>query len=219
MVHSEERPATETNRMNTQACDVVSDTGNEGAEKSRDSSDEEWCTVATGGALIPPANFGMIEKDLTRSGMPNELNFPFLERLQLRTMVYLAPDEVPPQLESFIDDQNIELLVLQPDDDEVAAQWRPISEDIVLRALGAMLDVSKYPIHIMCNGGRHRTGTVIGCVRRLQRWRLSAIFEEYQMYATAKGRLANEQFIELFDTDLVYIPPNAPSWLPTPGPP
>ena len=38
-------------------------------------------------------NFGMIEEDLYRSGQPNELNFPFLEKLGLKTVVFLAPEE------------------------------------------------------------------------------------------------------------------------------
>jgi tyrosine-protein phosphatase OCA1 len=42
---------------------------------------------------IPPGNFGMIEEELYRSGQPNELNFPFLESLHLKTIIYLAPDE------------------------------------------------------------------------------------------------------------------------------
>lgn len=35
----------------------------------------------------------MIEEDLYRSGQPNELNFPFLEKLGLKTVVWLAPEE------------------------------------------------------------------------------------------------------------------------------
>ena len=44
-------------------------------------------------SFIPPQNFGMVECDLYRSGAPTELNFPFLEKLQLRKIIYLAPDE------------------------------------------------------------------------------------------------------------------------------
>jgi len=43
---------------------------------------------------IPPVNFGMVEVDLYRSGHPNELNFPFLEKLKLKTIIYLAPEEM-----------------------------------------------------------------------------------------------------------------------------
>ncbi|CAO3660008.1 unnamed protein product [Rhizopus microsporus] len=43
--------------------------------------------------FIPPVNFGMIEEDLYRSGQPNELNFPFLEKLGLKTIAWLALEE------------------------------------------------------------------------------------------------------------------------------
>ena len=68
---------------------------------------------------------------------------------------------------------------------------------------------------VMCNLGRHRTGTIVGCLRKLQRWNLTSIFEEYRRYAGPKVRVLNEQFIELFDTDLVRLPPpiNRPKWL------
>jgi tyrosine-protein phosphatase OCA1 len=49
-------------------------------------------------------------------------------------------------------------------------------------------------------------------MRKLQRWNLTSIFEEYRRYAGPKVRLLNEQFIELFDTDLVGIPTNKPKW-------
>ncbi|PXF45187.1 hypothetical protein BWQ96_05088 [Gracilariopsis chorda] len=173
----------------------------------------DYCYVSVGGSLIPPTNFGIVEEDLYRSGMPNELNFPFLERLQLRTIIYLASDEVSDKLLDFIDDQGIELMHLAQDD-EIPTPWKPISEETVLSAMELLLNTSTYPVFIMCSQGRHRTGTVVGCLRKLQRWSLSSIFEEYHRHADGKGRLVNEQFIELFDTDLINIPStNIPKWL------
>ena len=68
----------------------------------------------------------------------------------------------------------------------------------------------------MCSSsGRHRTGVVVGCFRKLQHWALSAIFGEYRRYAGTSGGgrggtsdmmnelMMNEQFIELFDIELV----------------
>ncbi|KAJ5072004.1 tyrosine-protein phosphatase oca1-related [Anaeramoeba ignava] len=103
--------------------------------------------------LIPPINFGMVEDDLYRSGFPNELNFPFLEKLALKTIISLGPEDLPQKC------------------------------------------------------------TLIGCLRKIQRWNLATIFEEYRRFAGSKVRLNNEQFIELFDTDLVQIPEEPPSWL------
>ncbi|ORY49869.1 putative tyrosine phosphatase family protein [Rhizoclosmatium globosum] len=151
---------------------------------------------------IPPINFGCVEVDLYRSGQPNELNFPFLERLNLKTVVFLAPEEPNQRFLNFIDDQEIafhHLGLLNAS----ANAWDPISEEVVLESLELILDPKNYPLMVMCNLGRHRTGTVIGCLRKLQRWNLTSIFEEYRRYAGPKVRILNEQFIELFDTDLV----------------
>ncbi len=50
-------------------------------------------------------NFGIVKKDVMQSGMPNELNFPFLERLQLRKTMCLSAKEVPDPPLNFIDDK------------------------------------------------------------------------------------------------------------------
>ena len=76
-----------------------------------------------------------------------------------------------------------------------------------------MLDLSSYPLLVMCNLGRHRTGTLIGCLRKLQRWSLTSVLEEYRRHACAKSRHLNEQFIELFDIDLVRVPEHSPPQL------
>ena len=112
----------------------------------------------------------------------------------------------------------------------------PITEEVVLEALEIILNPRSYPMIVMCNLGRHRTGikrqfsfmlfslqikffsflnkgTIVGCLRKLQKWNLTSIFEEYRRYAGPKVRVLNEQFIELFDTDLVRVPVNRPKWL------
>jgi tyrosine-protein phosphatase OCA1 len=161
--------------------------------------------------FIPPINFGLVENKLYRSGQPNELNFPFLEKLGLKSIVFLAPEEPNNRFLNFIDDQGIELHHLGHSLN--SNQFDPISEEVVLEALELMTDQSNYPLMVMCNQGRHRTGTVVGCLRKLQRWNLTSIFEEYRRMAGPKVRLLSEQFIELFDIDLVTQPSNKPDWL------
>lgn len=43
--------------------------------------------------LLTQQNFGLVEEDLYRSGQPNEVNFPFLEKLKLRAVVYISPED------------------------------------------------------------------------------------------------------------------------------
>jgi tyrosine-protein phosphatase OCA1 len=58
----------------------------------------------------------------------------------------------------------------------------------------------------MCRTGRYLSGVVIGCFRKLHKWSLVSIFEEYRRFAGSKFQQQNEQFIELFDVDLVAVP-------------
>jgi len=188
---------------------------------------------------IPPPNFGHVEDDLYRCGQPSALNFPFLAKLKLHTIIYLAPESPTQQFLNFIKDQDINLVHLggykgslaqmnnnnnsfaddQQDDGESAASSTPVqhqphhahdndneqdahlynasthqgkkqnaaavqrqkqqqvsqqqsafyssqyntmglvSEELVIEALNIILDPSKYPMAVMCNLGRHRTGT------------------------------------------------------------
>ncbi|KAJ6397206.1 hypothetical protein OIU77_022111 [Salix suchowensis] len=45
----------------------------------------------------------------------------------------------------------------------------------------------------------HRTGCRVGCLRKLQRWCQSSIFDEYQRHAAAKASVSDQRFMELFD--------------------
>ena len=155
-------------------------------------------------SFIPPPNFGYIEPDLYRSAVPNEMNFTFLQTLHLKTVIYLSLDAPSVLFLEFLKENNIELV--QISDTEFKGVLQRISEHFVIEALRSILNPKAYPILVMCNLGRHRTGTVIGCLRRLQKWSLSAIFDEFRRFTNAKSSPQHEQFIELFDTELVEIP-------------
>lgn len=161
------------------------------------------------GILIPPQNFGIVEEHLYRSGQPTELNFPFLEKLRLRKIIHLAPEEPPAEFLVWMDEQRMELVRLGGDPGKLSP-WAPVSEEVVVEGLRLVLDPSSYPLLVTCNLGRHRTGTLIGCLRKLQHWSLTCVLEEYRRHASSKSRHLNEQFIELFDIDLVQVPAHCP---------
>ncbi|URD95930.1 Tyrosine phosphatase family [Musa troglodytarum] len=74
-----------------------------------------------------------------------------------------------------------------------------IPEDTIREALKVVLDVRNRPLLIHCKRGKHRTGCVVGCLRKLQRWCLTSIFDEYRRFAAAKARISDQRFIERFD--------------------
>lgn len=162
--------------------------------------------------LIPPPSFGWVENAIVRSGQPNPINFPFLNQLGLSRIIWLAPEDPSPDFLQWATEQEVQFIHLGMKDSD-RTPWAGVSEDTILAALSLLLDVNVTRTAIMCGLGRHRTGTLVACLRKLQRWNLTAIFEEYRRYAGNKVRLMNEQFIELFDTDLVRVSDAKPSWL------
>ncbi|XP_022867581.1 putative tyrosine-protein phosphatase OCA1 [Olea europaea var. sylvestris] len=74
-----------------------------------------------------------------------------------------------------------------------------IPEDKIREALKVVLDVKNHPLLIHCKRGKHRTGCLVGCLRKLQRWCLTSVFDEYQRFAAAKTRVSDQRFMELFD--------------------
>lgn len=43
------------------------------------------------------------------------------------------------------------------------------------KVLRDILDPSNHPLLIHCNKGKHRTGSVVGCLRKIRDWSLSSI--------------------------------------------
>ena len=41
--------------------------------------------------------------------------------------------------------------------------------------------------------GKHRTGSLVGCLRALNRWSMTAIFDEYRRFAGSKSRSERER--------------------------
>lgn len=66
---------------------------------------------------------------------------------------------------------------------------------------------------IHCNKGKHRTGCLVGCIRKLQHWTYVSIFDEYRRFSYPKSRSMDQQFIELFDSSKVEADPDhLPPW-------
>jgi hypothetical protein len=78
------------------------------------------------------------------------------------------------------------------------APFHEIPAYVIRRALRAIMDPRNHPVLIHCNQGKHRTGCLVGCLRKVQQWSLVAIFEEYRRFAGTKARVVDELFIERF---------------------
>jgi len=162
--------------------------------------------------LIPPLNFAMVDRGVYRSGYPNENNFAFLQKLGLKSIMYLCPEEYMPENMQFLKENHIKFFHYG-----VQGNQEPfivIPDEVFQEALVHVLDIRNHPILIHCNKGKHRTGCLVGCLRKLQNFSLTSIFDEYQRFLGPKIRLLDQQFIELFDHHCIpFDELHKPHWL------
>ncbi|GFP79597.1 probable tyrosine-protein phosphatase at1g05000 [Phtheirospermum japonicum] len=139
----------------------------------------------------------MVDYGIFRSGFPDSANFPFLETLNLRSVIYLCPEPYPDANVDFLKSNGIQLFQFG-----IEGHKEPfvnIPEAKIREALKVAIDVKNRPLLIHCKRGKHRTGCLVGCLRKLQKWCLTSVFDEYQRFAAAKARVSDQRFIELFD--------------------
>ncbi|KAK4834778.1 hypothetical protein QYF36_000445 [Acer negundo] len=145
--------------------------------------------------LVPPTNFSMVEEGIYRSGLPKPDNFGFLRTLNLRSIVYLCPEPYPEENLKFLAANNIRLFQFG-----IEGKTGSIPSSSIMEALKILIDVRNHPVLIHCKRGKHRTGCLVGCLRKFQNWCLTAVFEEYQRFAGVKSRSTDLAYIEKFDS-------------------
>lgn len=173
---------------------------------------------------VPPLNFSLVEDGIYRSGFPMPINYPFLERLELKTIIYLGDLgaekekkekkekkdksgtlEVLANYTTWIDSTDITFhhLLMESSQEPFLNQKRiKQSQDSLTTALQLMLDHNNFPMLIHSNKGKHRIGVLVGLMRKiLQGWCISGIFEEYEKFAKGKSEIDLE-FIELWQPEL-----------------
>jgi tyrosine-protein phosphatase SIW14 len=146
--------------------------------------------------VIPPSNFSLVARGVYRGSYPNFRNYTFLQTLQLRSILFLCPEDYSPMNKDFLEKHNIALIRVPMEGNK--EPFKIIEPELVHKALEYITDSRNHPIYIHCNKGKHRTGTVIGCLRKLQLWTLTSIFDEYWKFAGIKARAIDQQYIELY---------------------
>ncbi|PHT72440.1 putative tyrosine-protein phosphatase [Capsicum annuum] len=149
-------------------------------------------------------NFSSVENNyIYRSGFPHPSNFAFLKSLNLRSIICLCPEPYPEEHMEFLRINNINLYQFGLDGTKDPSTMSSRSE-IIMSALRVIIDERNYPVLLHCNRGKHRTGCVVGCLRKLQNWCLDAVVEEYKHFAGAKWRENDIKFLEGFDVQILF---------------
>ncbi|CAM0141898.1 unnamed protein product [Umbelopsis sp. WA50703] len=102
--------------------------------------------------LVPPLNFAMVAPGVYRSGHPNRQNFPFLRKLRLKTVMYFAMEDLTPEMEKFMQQENIEILHYRTEGNK--EPFLEISTEDINHALVKLLDERSHPVLIHCLKGK-----------------------------------------------------------------
>lgn len=168
-------------------------------------------------AKTPPEAFGLVAPGIYRSNALHPSHFSFLQSLHLKAVLVLSPEAPSRTITQFLHDQQIDLVHLGHSSGHAATSYASpwsLSEELIKDSLELLLDGSKSPLLILCTSGMHETGVLVGCLRKLQGWSITSIIMEYRLFAGTKARYAHEQFMELFDLDLIAVPRRkVPKWL------
>nr|OQO29590.1 hypothetical protein B0A51_03671 [Rachicladosporium sp. CCFEE 5018] len=142
----------------------------------------------------PAKNYGAVkEHAIFRSAFPQDRNLRFLECLNVKSVLCFVPTEPTAAYLEYLSIAGIShkrVDILANKDGNVATTVESVCE-----ALLVTMDIANYPLYIHCNQGKHRTGCVIACMRKVQGWRMSDILHEYDTYASPKARPGDIEFI------------------------
>ncbi|KAJ1799147.1 hypothetical protein LPJ59_002032 [Coemansia sp. RSA 2399] len=160
-----------------------------------------------------PEAFALVEEDVYRcSGVLSREQIKYLDTLNLKTVLILSVEGPSRAFTQYIKAKGIRKTHLGMTRWQSNLGWKPVSEELIKEGLECILNSSTHPLLIVCSSGVRETGTLVGCLRRLQHWNFNSIVYEYRSFAGGKGKYAQELFIELFDVDLVTLPSSLPEW-------
>ncbi|KAL2002375.1 hypothetical protein VTN02DRAFT_82 [Thermoascus thermophilus] len=152
--------------------------------------------------LIPeeprlPANFGEVVQGVYRSSFPETWNLPALKKLGLKVIMTLVDEPYPDVHTKFLQENGVKHYRIPIQANKDPNIFTP--ESTVINVLKTLLDRRNHPVLIHCNKGKHRTGCIVGCFRKVQGWPIPAIIAEYVKYSEPKSRALDVEFIESFD--------------------
>jgi tyrosine-protein phosphatase SIW14 len=157
------------------------------------------------GDFLAPDNFACVENGVYRSSFPRTKNCLFLQKLGLKSVVSLVPEDYPKSMADFYDANGIALISHGLEGNKWP--FKGIDLFALNTVLIDILNPENRPLLIHCNKGKHRTGTVVGCLRKYRGWTLSTIYSEYILFAIPKVRCEDQMMIEYFEPDIPLISP------------
>ena len=125
--------------------------------------------------------------------------------------MYICEDDYQADNIEFLDTEDIRVFQFRLGGNK--EPFVEMDQKIVANALNLILDTRNHPILVHCNKGKHRVGVIMGCLRKLQRWSLASIFDEYRRISGTKDRHADLEYIEIFSAPVNAKTEYLPEWI------
>lgn len=174
-------------------------------------------TMETYDPIVPPLRFNTVQPNLHRGGYPRQINFPFLESLNIKTIISLTPEPITPDTDSnlynFAKQRNIRLVHLEcAQSGKGKKRGVPMGYTTVLEALHYVIHKEYAPVYLHCLNGGQVTSLVIACLRKIQFWSSIAIFNEFINFTT-NITLNDRTFVDGFKGEINIQPNGKVDWL------
>ena len=150
-------------------------------------------------AFMVPKNFAQVVPNLYRCSYPQVENLAFLRCLRLKSILTLVEEPYDDAHCQFITQGSIHHFEIS-----IKAHKKKgdrIDESHLLAALKEVCNPGNHPMLVHCNKGKHRTGCVMACFRKMLGWRLEDVIAEYLKYAGVKARQLDIEYITSIDAE------------------
>lgn len=148
-----------------------------------------------------PANFAQIGPGIYRASYPQAAHFAALQPYKLKTIITFVPNDIPLDYQAFMRTDGIkhyQIHVLANKQHDVFTD-----DTVVNKIIRLMLEPANLPMLIHCNKGKHRTGCMTACFRKVTGWSTEACIREYEKYSKPKMRELDKDFITRFDATVL----------------
>ena len=147
-------------------------------------------------------NFGEIMLGMYRSSFPGSCNLEHLESLKLKTLITLVTTPFEPQVEQWLASKNVKHYRIKIQAHKTSEDTVPM--EAIAQVMKLLTDETKRPILMHCNKGKHRTGCMVACFRKLQGMDDVSAITEYHEYARPKARAFDVAFISKLRSEDVF---------------
>jgi tyrosine-protein phosphatase SIW14 len=136
--------------------------------------------------------------EVYRSAYPANKCFPFITKLQLKTVICLTPNDLRSDFREYC--QTLSINLMEFDIRHNQEPFLVMSEDTMESILDAISCKENQPVMVFCTSGKVKTSTIIACLRKRLDWSLSSIIAEFELFSDSEGGIFDLHFIENYRT-------------------